>query len=40
MFFTSMAAERQHFDFDPSLLHPFTAMVVGPTQCGKTQFVL
>lgn len=40
MFFTSMAAARQHFDFDPSLLHPFTAMVVGPTQCGKTQFML
>ena len=35
-----MATARRHFDFDPSLLHPFTAMVVGPTQCGKTQFVL
>lgn len=31
---------RQQFDFDPSLIHPFTAMVVGPTQCGKTRFVL
>ncbi len=31
----------QHvFDFDLSLRHPFTAMVVGPTQCGKTQLVL
>ncbi len=34
-----MAVTRQ-FDFDLSLLHPFTCMVVGPTQSGKTQFVL
>jgi hypothetical protein len=27
-------------DFDPRLLHPFTAMVCGPTQCGKTRFVM
>jgi hypothetical protein len=27
-------------DFDPRLHHPFTAMVCGPTQCGKTRFVL
>ena len=27
-------------EFDPRLKHPFTCMVVGPTQCGKTQFVL
>ena len=26
-------------EFDPRLKHPFTCMVVGPTQCGKTQFV-
>ena len=31
--------ERQ-VEFDPRLKHPFTCMVVGPTQCGKTQFVL
>jgi hypothetical protein len=30
----------RYVEFDPSLLHPFTCMVVGPTQCGKTQFVL
>jgi hypothetical protein len=28
------------YDFDPRLQHPFTCMVVGPTQSGKTQFVL
>ena len=27
-------------DFDPSMRHPFCAMLIGPTQCGKTQFVL
>ena len=27
-------------EFDPRLKHPFTCMVVGPTQCGKTRFVL
>ena len=31
--------ERQ-VEFDPRLKHPFTCMVVGPTQCGKTRFVL
>ena len=30
--------ERQ-VEFDPRLKHPFTCMVVGPTQCGKTCFV-
>jgi hypothetical protein len=38
-----MRAIRQmarHFDFDPRLQHPFTCMVCGPTQCGKTQFVI
>lgn len=34
------AARQQQFEFDPTLQHPFTCMVVGPTQCGKTQFVL
>ena len=27
------------FEFDLRLQHPFTCMVCGPTQCGKTQFV-
>ena len=27
-------------EFDPRLKHPFTGMVVGPTQCGKTTLVL
>ena len=27
-------------EFDPRLKHPFTCMMVGPTQCGKTRFVL
>ena len=31
--------ERQ-VEFDPRLKHPFTCIVVGPTQCGKTRFVL
>ena len=26
--------------FDPRLKHPFTSMVVGPTQCGKTNLLL
>ena len=26
--------------FDPRLKHPITSMVIGPTLCGKTQFVL
>ena len=30
----------QYFDFDPVIKHPFTSMVIGPTQCGKTYFVL
>ena len=27
-------------EFDPRLKHPFTCMVVDPTQCGKIKFVL
>ena len=27
-------------EFDPRSKHPFTCMVVGPTQCGKTRLVL
>ena len=30
----------QYFDFDPVIKHPFTSMVIGPTQYGKTYFVL
>ena len=26
--------------FDPRLKHPFTGMVVGPTQCRKTSLIL
>ena len=38
-FFELTTMERQE-EFDPRLKHPFTCMVVGPTQCGKTRFVL
>ena len=31
--------ERQ-VEFDPRFKHPFTCIVVGPTQCGKTRYVL
>ena len=34
-----MTIKRQ-VDFDPRLKHLFTCMMVGPTQCGETQFVL
>ena len=27
-------------EFDPCLKHPFTSMVVGPTQSGKTCLIL
>ena len=29
----------KQYDFDPRLMHPFTCMISGPTQSGKTQFV-
>ena len=32
--------KRKTMEFDPRLKHPFTGMVVGPTQCGKTTLVL
>ena len=35
-----MTAIERQVEFDPRLKHPFTCMVVGPTQCGKTRFVL
>ena len=38
-FVTPTIMERQ-VEFDPRLKHPFTCMVVGSTQCGKTRFVL
>ena len=28
------------FDFDPRFLHPFCMIVAGPSQCGKTNFVV
>ena len=31
---------KRQVEFDPRLKHPFTCMVVSPTQCGKTRFVL
>ena len=31
---------EQQVEFDSRLKHPFTCMVVGSTQCGKTRFVL
>ena len=30
----------KQFDFNSRLQHPFTCMVCGPTQCGKTRFIL
>ena len=30
----------KYYDFDPRFQHPFTSMIAGPTQCGKTRFVL
>ena len=33
-------ANRKMMEYDPRLKHPFTGMVVGPTQCGKTTLVL
>ena len=31
---------KRQVKFDPRLIHSFTCGVVGPTQCGKTKFVL
>ena len=38
--FFLLTTMEQQVEFDPRLKHPFTCMVVGPTQCGKTRFVL
>ena len=35
-----MTTMERQVEFDPRLKHTFTCMVVGPTQCGKTRFVL
>ena len=38
--FVMLTIMERQAEFDPRLKHPFTCMVVGPTQCGKTCFVL
>ena len=34
------ASEKKTMEYNPRLKHPFTGMVVGPAQCGKTTLVL